>query len=402
MAGDEQRGSVDVLPLDGLTVVALEQAVAAPFATRQLADLGARVVKVERPRVGDFARGYDESVAGQSSFFVWLNRGKESLTLDLKDEMSRRVMSELLAEADVFVQNLAPGATERLGLGAKQLTDSHPSLIVCDVSGYGADGPWSHRKAYDLLMQCETGLVSITGMPGSPAKVGISIADIAAGMYAFSGVLTALVERPKTGHGRALSVSLLDSLGEWMSAPALMTAGSGKAPRPAGLAHASIAPYGPYPTADGTVVVAVQNEREFAQLAAHVLHQAALITDSRFSSNSARVAHRGELDRLIADATSHLATDQFMAILDEAGIANARVNDLPGFLDHPQLAARGRWRDVSTPAGSVRCLAPPVTFDGLELPMRPVPGLGEHTEQVLTELGLTREDIAAMRRRDAI
>lgn len=390
------------LPLDGVLVLALEQAVAAPFATRQLADLGARVIKIERPAVGDFARSYDSSVAGQSSYFVWLNRGKESVTLDLTDPASLEIMRSLVAKADVFVHNLAPGAVERLGLGVDSLAEDHPQLITCGISGYGADGPWRDRKAYDLLLQCETGLVSITGTPGVAAKVGISIADIAAGMYAYSGILTALLERTATGRGRGLAVSLLDSLGEWMSAPALMTAGSGTSPRPAGLAHATIAPYGPYETQDGVVMLAVQNEREFKRLATQVLGVPELAVDPRFADNSARVENREELNTFINRVASTLCSREFAASLEDAGIANANVNDIAGFIDHPQLEARDRWRPVPTPAGDVSALMPAVIFEGLDLPMRAVPGLGDHTDSVLREMNVSPQTASAMRQRGAI
>ncbi len=391
-----------VRPLQGVTVVALEQAVAVPFATRQLADLGARVIKIERVDTGDFARHYDESVGGQSSFFVWLNRGKESLALDIKDPDGANVVLQLLAEADIFVQNLAPGAAARVGLEPQALTREHPRLIACDVSGYGDDGPWAARKAYDLLVQCETGLVSITGAPGAPAKVGISIADIAAGMYAFTGVLTALFARERTGRGQHLAVSLLDALGEWMSAPALMTAGSGSPPRPAGLAHATIAPYGPFPVRDGTVVIAVQNEREFGHLATDVLCQPGLTDDARFASNTARVRHRDELHVIIGNATRPLLAEELTAHLDSAGIANAPVRELSDFVEHPQLTARGRWRKVDTPGGPVRSLLPPVVFDSGELPMLPVPDLGQHTTKILEALGLSTDAIDQLARRDVV
>ncbi|MFI6873697.1 CaiB/BaiF CoA transferase family protein [Streptomyces sp. NPDC050400] len=391
------------LPLAGITVVSLEQAVAAPFATRQLADLGARVIKVERPGEGDFARRYDETVHGQSSHFVWLNRSKDSVTLDVKTPGGREVLERLLAGADVFVQNLAPGAASRLGLSAGELAERHPSLVVCDISGYGADGPWADRKAYDLLVQCETGVVSVTGTPEAPAKVGIAIADIAAGMYAFSGILTALYERRATGVARAVSVSLFEALAEWMGYPAYYTAYSGAQPPRVGAAHATIAPYGPYAAADGaTVLLAIQNEREWASFCAEFLDDASLATDPRFHRNSARVARRAELDAIVTARFAELTADEAVAVLDRAKVANARLNTVADLLDHPVLAGRDRWRDVPTPGGPVRALLPPATLTGMEPRMDPVPGVGEHTEAVLTELGYTAEAISALRDAGAV
>jgi formyl-CoA transferase len=395
--------STEIPPLEGTTVVSLEQAVAAPFATRQLADLGARVVKVERPGTGDFARGYDETVHGQSSYFVWLNRSKESLTLDLKDPDARAVLDELLAGADVFVQNLAPGATARMGLGAQTLAAAHPRLVVCDISGFGSDGPWAHRKAYDLLVQAETGLMSVTGTPADQVKAGISIADIAAGMYAFSGILTALLQRASTGRAAPVAVSLFEALAEWMGAPAYYAGYGGSAPGRTGGAHATIAPYGPYPTGDGDVlVVAVQNDREWVRLCAEVLDDAALATAPRFARNSARVAHRAELDELVAARLAKLDTPAATAQLDAAGIANARLNTMAEFLDHPVLAGRERWREIGTPGGPVRALLPPVGIGGLTPQMGPVPALGAHTDAVLRELGRSDDEIARLRTRGAI
>ncbi|MCQ4208276.1 CaiB/BaiF CoA transferase family protein [Streptomyces longispororuber] len=391
------------LPLAGITVVSLEQAVAAPFATRQLADLGARVIKVERPGEGDFARRYDETVHGQSSHFVWLNRSKDSVTLDVKTPGGREVLERLLAGADVFVQNLAPGAASRLGLSARELAERHPSLVVCDISGYGADGPWADRKAYDLLVQCETGVVSVTGTPEAPAKVGIAIADIAAGMYAFSGILTALYERLATGVARAVSVSLFEALAEWMGYPAYYTAYSGAQPPRVGAAHATIAPYGPYAAADGaTVLLAIQNEREWASFCAEFLDDASLATDPRFHRNSARVARRAELDAIVTARFAELTADEAVAVLDRAKVANARLNTVADLLDHPVLAGRDRWRDVPTPGGPVRALLPPATLTGVEPRMDPVPGVGEHTEAVLTELGYAAEAISALRDAGAV
>jgi crotonobetainyl-CoA:carnitine CoA-transferase CaiB-like acyl-CoA transferase len=375
------------LPLDGITVVALEQAVAAPFATRQLADLGARVIKVERPGAGDFARGYDRSVLGQASYFVWLNRGKESVELDVKSEAGQAALAALLGRADVFVQNLAPGAAGRLGLGAADLRVRYPRLICCSVSGYGPGGPYQHKKAYDLLIQCEAGLLSVTGTPEEPCKAGISVADIAAGMYAYSGVLTALYERERTGHGSSFDVALLDALGEWMSQPFYYSVYGGQPARRTGAQHASISPYGPYAAAGGQVFLGLQNDREWAVLCERVLGRPDLVSDERFRTNPDRVAHDDELTRIIETALAALTPDEVVALLDEAGIANARLRTPADFAAHPQLAARDRWREVGTPDGPVRALLPPVTVPGREAAMGAVPALGQHTAAVLAELG---------------
>jgi itaconate CoA-transferase len=386
-----------MLPLDGITVVAVEQAVAAPFATRQLADLGARVIKIERPGVGDFARGYDDRLNGMSSQFVWLNRSKESLTLDLKRSQAIEVLRGLLARADVFIHNLAPGAMARLGLGAGTVRRDHPRMVVCEISGYGSSGPYRDKKAYDLLVQSETGVLSVTGTEEQPAKVGISIADISAGMYAFSGILAALFRRQKTGEGSALEVSLFDSLGEWMSYPAYFSFGGPPPPR-SGARHAVIAPYGPYQAGDGKIVyLGLQNEREWVRFCADALGRPEVATDPRFSSNLRRVEHRDELDAIIAQAFSGLTAGEMIARLEQAQIANARMNTVREFIDHPQLAARNRWREVATPAGPVRCLAPPFNFDGMEIPMGAIPALGEHTETILGELGFDSGTVAQMR-----
>ena len=372
-------------PLDGLLVVALEQAVAAPFATRQLADLGARVIKIERAGAGDFARGYDTSVLGQASYFVWLNRGKESVELDVKSDEGRAVMAALLARADVFVQNLAPGAAERLGLDAAGLLARHRRLICCSVSGYGPDGPYAGKKAYDLLVQCEAGLLSVTGTPDVPCKAGISVADIAAGMYAYTGVLTALYERERTGRGSSFTVSLLDALGEWMTQPYLYTVYGGREPRRTGARHASISPYGPYQARGGEVFIGLQNEREWAVLCDKVLARSDLITDERFTTNPDRVKHDDELTAIIEDVLASMTPDEVVARLDAAGIASARLRTPAEFAAHPQLAARDRWREADTPGGPVRALLPPVTGPGREATMGAVPALGQHTEAVLAE-----------------
>jgi itaconate CoA-transferase len=385
-----------MLPLDGITVVAVEQAVAAPFATRQLADLGARVIKIERPGVGDFARAYDSTVKGMSSHFVWLNRTKESLTLDLKRPEAIEVLRGLLSRADVFIHNLAPGAMARLGFGSDTVRREYPRTIVCEISGYGSSGPYRDKKAYDLLVQSEAGLLAITGTEDQPAKVGISVADISAGMYAFSGVLAALLRRQKTGEGSALEVSLFESLGEWMSYP-VYYAFSGAAPPRSGARHAVIAPYGPYAAGDGKVVyLGLQNEREWVRFCAEVLCRPEVATDSRFSSNARRVEHRVELDALITKALSGLTADELIARLESAQIANARMNTVGEFIDHPQLAARHRWTEVASPAGPVRALVPPFNFDNMEIRMGAIPAVGEHTDTILGELGFDSDTIARM------
>jgi crotonobetainyl-CoA:carnitine CoA-transferase CaiB-like acyl-CoA transferase len=374
------------LPLDGIVVVALEQAVAVPFATRQLADLGARVIKIERPGAGDFARGYDRTVLGQASYFVWLNRGKESVQLDVKSDSGAEALAALLAGADVFVQNLGPGAAERLGLGAEELLARHPRLICGTVSGYGPDGPYAGKKAYDLLVQCEAGLLSVTGTPEAPCKAGISVADIAAGMYAYTAVLTALYERERTGRGSSFEVSLLGALGEWMSQPYYYSVYGGSGPRRTGARHASISPYGPY--LGGRVFLGLQNDREWAVLCEKVLSRPDLVADERFATNPDRVAHDAELTAIIENVLGSMTPDEMVARLDAAGIACARLRTPAEFAAHPQLDSR--WREVSTPAGPVRALLPPVTVPGREAAMGAVPAPGEHTEAVLAEfLGRT-------------
>ncbi|MEU9790380.1 CaiB/BaiF CoA-transferase family protein [Streptomyces sparsogenes] len=373
-------------PLDGITVVALEQAVAAPFATRQLADLGARVIKVERPGRGDFARDYDRAVKGMSAYFVWVNRGKESVVLDVKDDADRELLDALLAAADVFVHNLAPGAVERLGLGAPVLRERHPRLITCAVSGYGPDGPYRDKKAYDLLVQCETGLLSITGEPPAPARPGISIADIAGGMYAYSGILGALYERERTGAGTDLSVSLLDALGEWMGHPYFAQAYGGAPLARSGARHPSISPYGPYRCGDGRrVFLSVQSDREWIVLCERVLRRPELIRDPRFADNPARHRHDEELTAELEGCFAGHTADGLIALLDGAGIASARLRDVAEFAAHPQLEARARWREFDSPVGPLRGLLPPVEVAGRPAAMRPVPALGEHTEAVRAE-----------------
>ncbi|HEV2451984.1 MAG TPA: CaiB/BaiF CoA-transferase family protein [Streptosporangiaceae bacterium] len=372
----------------GITVVTVEHAVAAPFATRQLADQGARVIKVERPG-GDFARRYDRSVLGQSSYFVWLNRGKESIELDLKTAGGATVLAALLARADVFVHNLAPGAAERLRLAASELRQRHPRLITCAISGYGGEGPYRQKKAYDLLVQCEAGLLSVTGTPGQPAKAGISVADIATGMYACTGVLTALYERERTGRGASFDVAMLDALGEWMSQPFYYTVYGGHPARRTGARHSSISPYGPYTAADGSqIFIGLQNDREWAILCEKVLAQPGLADDPRFRTNPDRVAHDEELTRIIEAALAGIPAGALTGLLDEAGIASARLRTPAEFAAHPQLAARDRWREVESPAGPVRALLPPVSMAGREPAMGAIPAAGQHTAAILAELGL--------------
>jgi itaconate CoA-transferase len=392
-----------MLPLEGITVISLEQAVAAPFTTRQLADLGARVIKVERPGSGDFARSYDATVKGLSSHFVWLNRSKESLTLDLKKEGAREVLGRLLERADIFIQNLAPGAAGRLGFEAEALHQRHPRLIVCDLSGYGSSGPYRDKKAYDLLVQCEAGLVSITGTPETPSKVGIAVADIAAGMYAYSGILAALLRRERTGEGATLEVSLFEALGEWMGFPAYYAMYGGKEPPRSGARHASIAPYGPFACGDGEqIFFGVQNESEWERFCENVLEQPALARDQRFDSNSERVANRDALHREIETILDGLSAEEARERLEEAQIANARLRTVRDFIEHPQLKARGGWREVGSPVGSLSALLPPVKMNGTEPVMAPIPGVGEHTDTILAELGYDRGATAALRRRGAI
>ena len=375
-------------PLDGVTVVAVEQAVAAPFATRQLADLGARVIKVERPGVGDFARNYDSAVRGLSSHFVWLNRSKESLTLDLKRPEARGAIDRLIGRADVVVQNLAPGAADRLGLGTTTLRARDPRLIVCNVSGYGDGGPYRDRKAYDLLVQAEAGVVAITGTEDEGVKSAVPVADIAAGMYAYAGVLTALLRRERTGEGATVDVSMLEALGEWMGFPLYYTLGTGSPPRRSGARHASIAPYGPFAGADGeTVFLGLQNEREWVRFCEVALERPELATDPRFDANAKRLEHRDALDVVIHEVFSDLTADASVERLDRAGIANARMRSMAQFAAHPQLAARGRWREAPSPAGPVRMTIPPTTLDGVE----------PQTDAILAELGYAPETIDAWR-----
>ncbi|MGW8488685.1 CaiB/BaiF CoA transferase family protein [Streptomyces sp. NPDC055886] len=388
------------LPLDGITVVAVEQAVAAPFATRQLADLGARVIKVERPDGGDFARGYDTAARGLASHFVWCNRGKESLAVDLKDPRGLAVVRELVSGADVFVQNLAQGAAARLGLDAATLCAAHPRLVAVDISGYGAGGPYAHKRAYDMLVQCEAGLVSVTGTAEQPVKAGVPAADIAAAMYAFSGVLAALLRRATTGRGGPVEVSMLDALAEWMGHPLHQGMHGSAPPARTGLAHSVIAPYDAFATVDGEqVLLSVQNDREWRRLAEQVLGRPELAEDPDFATNAARTANRERTDGTVGRALACLTGEEALARLEAAGIACARLNTVADVAAHPQLAARDRWREVGSPVGPLRALLPPITLPGSEeARMGAVPALGEHTDALLRALGMTDEQTSVLRR----
>jgi itaconate CoA-transferase len=380
--------TVGALPLDGITVVSLEQAVAAPFATRQLADLGARVIKIERPGVGDFARAYDRTVHGEASYFVWLNRGKESIELDVKNPDDRALLGRMVEQADILVQNLVPGAIERLGLDAETLRARRPELIHCSVSGYGSAGPYRLKKAYDLLVQCEAGMVSVTGTPHEYAKTGVSIADIATGTYAYSGILTALYERERTGNGSTIEVAMLDALGEWMIQPAYYSVYGQRPNVRTGARHASIAPYGPYRTGDGsTVFLGIQSDREWAVLCSRVLGRPELGEDPRFVTNTDRVENNDQITDLIESAFADLTADEAVDRLEEAGIASARLRTTAEFFEHPQLTARDRWREINTVGGSVQALLPPVTVRGREARMGDVPALGQQNDALRAEFG---------------
>jgi itaconate CoA-transferase len=391
-------------PLTGITVVTLEHAIAAPFATRQLADLGARVIKVERPGVGDFARGYDERVRGVASHFVWTNRSEESLTLDVKHAEAQAILKRLIREqADVVVQNLAPGAAARLGLSYEALSSEKPGIIVCDISGYGGDGLYRDKKAYDLLIQGESGFLSVTGTPETPSKAGPSIADIAAGMYAYTNILAALLQRQRSGQGCRLDISMLESLVEWMSYPLYYAFDGASPPARTGASHATIYPYGLFPAGDGkTVLLGLQNEREWAAFCEKVLGRPELAQQERFSSNSRRSAAREELNRIIVAAFADLTAEEVVARLDAANIANARANTMHEVWNHPQLEARNRWRAVETQNGPVPALLPPGSRSDAETRMDPVPALGEHTDRILAELGYAPGDIARLRIEKAI
>jgi crotonobetainyl-CoA:carnitine CoA-transferase CaiB-like acyl-CoA transferase len=390
-------------PLDGITVVSLEHAIAAPFCTRQLADLGARVIKVERPGGGDFARGYDTQVDGLSSHFVWVNRSKESLTLDLKQPAAIATLKTLLKTADVLVQNLAPGAAARMGLTADILQKENPKLILCDISGYGNNGPYRDKKAYDLLIQSEAGFLSVTGTPETPSKAGNSIADIAAGMYAYTNILAALLQRGKTGKGSVIDISMLESLGEWMSFPMYYAYKGAEPPPRNGASHATIYPYGAFKAGDGkTVMLGLQNEREWAQFCETVLENSALAQDERFDRNFKRNEKRVELLKIIDTCFSKLTSEQLIARLEKAQIANAHLNDMEGLWKHEQLKARNRWTEVGSPNGVVAALLPPGLNDSYDYRMDPIPAVGEHTDSILKELGIAETDIVKMRSSGAI
>jgi itaconate CoA-transferase len=383
-----------MLPLDGITVITLEHAIAAPFCTRQLADLGARVIKVERPGSGDFARGYDERVRGLASHFVWTNRSKESLTLDVKHPEARTILTKLVERADVLVQNLAPGAAARLGLSFEALREKCPKLIVCDISGYGDSGPYRDKKAYDLLIQAESGFLSVTGSPEEPAKAGCSVADIAAGMYAYTNVLAALIQRGKTGQGYRIQVSMLEGMVEWMNYPLYYAHEGAEPPQRAGAAHATIYPYGPFPAGDGKIVMlGLQNEREWAVFCQKVLARPDLAADPRFSSNSRRTQYRHELRAIIVEEFSKLTAEQLVERLEAAQIANSRMNDMHEVWEHPQLKARNRWTEVDSPAGKIAALLPPGVPEGWTPRMDAVPALGEHSEAILREIGYSQDAI---------
>ena len=389
-------------PLEGFTVVALEQVIAGPFATRQLAELGARVIKIERPGSGDAARGYDTTVNGLSSHFVWVNRSKESLALDVKHPQAKAILDKLIARADVFLQNLAPGAVERLGLGAKELRARYPRLIWCGISGYGPAGPYAHKKAYDLLVQSEAGVLSLTGTPESPAKVGISITDIGTGLHAYAAILGALYNRERTGKGTRIEVTMFETMAEWMGHPLYYTHFSGKAPRRSGPDHATIVPYGRFRAKDGEVMFGIQNEREWARFCDQVLGQPQLAKDPRYDNNTKRTAARTEVVALIEKTFSTWMTAEVVAKLDAADIANARLNAPDEVWNHPQLVARNRWREVQSPAGMLPALLPPASYTGVEPRMDPIPAVGEHTDAILSQLGYSAAEVVALRTAKAV
>ena len=379
-----------VKPLDHVTVVSLEHAIAAPFCTRQLADLGARVIKVERPEVGDFARNYDQRARGESSHFVWVNRSKESLALDLKKPEHLQVLKQLIAKADVLVQNLAPGATARMGLDASSLRAAHPRLIVCDISGYGNEGPYRDKKAYDLLIQSESGYLSVTGTAETPSKSGNSIADIAAGMYAYTNILSALIQRDKTGEGAHIDISMLEALAEWMGFPMYYATDNAPPPPRTGASHATIYPYGPFLAGDGvSVMLGLQNEREWVSFCKTVLCMPELATDSHFNNNSLRNQNRTDLESIILSVFATLTASEVIQRLDDAAIANARMNNMADLWAHPQLQARKRWAQVDSPVGPLPALLPPGLQSGFEYTMGPIPSVGQHNAKILEELGLT-------------
>jgi itaconate CoA-transferase len=390
-------------PLDGIKVVSLEQAVAAPFCSRQLADLGARVIKIERPQGGDFARDYDHSVKGLSAYFAWLNRSKESLTLDVKHAQAKEILGRLIADADVFIQNLAPGAARRLGLGGDELLAQYPRLVVCDISGYGDAGPYASKKAYDLLVQSEAGVVAVTGTPDAPSKVGVSLTDIGTGLHAYAAILGALYQRERTGKGTRIEVTMFEAMVEWMMHPLYYTHFGGRAPQRSGPDHATIVPYGKFRTGDGeSVMLGIQNEREWVAFCDKVLSQPNLANDQRYDSNTKRTAARAEVVAMIEQAFSTLTAGQVIEKLEAAGIANARMNTPEEVWNHPQLKARNRWREVGSPVGAIPAPLPPATFSGSEARMDPIPAVGEHTERILSEIGYRADEIAGLRAASAI
>ena len=376
------------LPWRDLRVVTLEQAVAGPFCSRQLADMGADVIKVERPDGGDFARAYDGALNGLSAYFAWLNRGKRSITLDLKSAEDHDIFAKLLKRADVFIHNLAPGAVESLGFGYERIAKDHPRLIWCAISGYGPDGPYRSKKAYDLLVQGESGVVSLTGSPEAPAKVGVSIADIASGLYGYSSILAALLNRAQTGTGERIEISMLECLAEWATPAIYVWQGTGRVPEPAGLRHNMIVPYGAYRCADGVVNFAIQNDREWRRFCGDVLLMPELTDDNRFATNADRVGHRSELEKTIEDYLGTLTRCEVVKRLEDAKIANGEINDVAALARHPQLTARQRWVNVQSPSGTIPALIPPHNLEHAPPYMRPVPALGEHTREILAELEL--------------
>lgn len=392
-----------MLPLEGITVVSVEQAVAAPFASRQLADLGARVIKVERPETGDFARHYDSEVKGMASHFVWLNRSKESISVDLKQEEGKEILNSLLSKADVFIQNLAPGAMDRLGFGNSDLLNKYPGLIICGISGYGSSGPYANKKAYDLLIQCESGSMAITGTEDTPSKSGVAIADIATGMYAYSGILAALFARQKDGKGKILEVSMLEALGEWMGFPMYYSEYGESEPKRTGASHSTIYPYGPFKVKeDKYVFLSIQNEREWKNFCEKVLNIPELTTDERFNVNSKRFKNQELLKVIIEDEFTKFQSDYIINKLEDSKIANASLNTVKDFIEHPQLEARNRWTEVESPVGKLKALLPPVTFNDFKYVMNPIPTVGEHTETILNELGWNEETITAYKKRNAL